>query len=155
MITADTITDEQIRELWSTQPNAITGVTLMEALGLEHWPRMRKPTPAEIRAARARCAEIINARRRFFVADNQGITYSFVALDVDQCRAILVKHGCVFYAPDGGETYDIERADIEWVELAPEQAAIRMTSDDGAEDPALRRLPLSQRAIGDWFCSEH
>lgn len=62
MITADTITDEQIRALWHDCANAITGVELMDALGLEYGPCMRKPTAAETTKARARCAEILNAR---------------------------------------------------------------------------------------------
>ena len=61
MITADTITDEQIKALWSSDPpSGISGRELMDALGLEYGPR--KPTADETRAARALCAEIINAR---------------------------------------------------------------------------------------------
>lgn len=92
---------------------------------------------------------------RFFVADSDGVTYSFVARDLDHCREILVRHGVVFYAADGSETNDVERAAIEWTELTPDQASLRMTSDDGQAIASLRRLPLSQRALGDWFCSEY
>lgn len=63
MITADTITDEQIRSLWQQGANAISGRELMDALGLEYGPCMRKPTTDETRAARARCAEIINGQK--------------------------------------------------------------------------------------------
>lgn len=61
MITADTITDEQIRGLWSGRPNAITGRQLMIALG-EPFPWGEYPSAEETRSARARCAEILNAR---------------------------------------------------------------------------------------------
>lgn len=60
-LTADTITDEQIREVWQVHPNGITGRTLMVALG-EPYPSGEYPSVDEIRTARARCAEILNAR---------------------------------------------------------------------------------------------
>lgn len=61
MITADTITDEQIRSCWTEFHNAITKRELMAAL--------REPVrdghnwdDADVMAARARCAELLNAR---------------------------------------------------------------------------------------------
>lgn len=62
MITAETITDEQIRELWGSKPNAITGRTLMVALS-EPFPWGEYPSAEETHKARARCAEILNARQ--------------------------------------------------------------------------------------------
>lgn len=61
-VTADTITDEQIMKLWRDHPNSITGRLLMEALGENRGPGFRKLTADETRTARARCAEIFNAR---------------------------------------------------------------------------------------------
>lgn len=63
MLTADTITDEQIRELWRWPSNAITGRLLFTALG-EPVGFAEAPTAEEIRAARARCAELLNARAK-------------------------------------------------------------------------------------------
>lgn len=60
-LTAETITDEQIRELWSTPHNGITGRILFIALG-HQFPWGEFPSAEETRAARARCAEILNAR---------------------------------------------------------------------------------------------
>ena len=62
VVTADTITDEEIRELWSRGDNAITGRTLFIALG-EAVGGFYTPSADEIREARARCAEIWNARK--------------------------------------------------------------------------------------------
>lgn len=64
MITADTITDEQIRELHSEMRSAEDGFMYVtwEALGHEQGPCYRKPTADEVRDARARCAAILNAR---------------------------------------------------------------------------------------------
>jgi hypothetical protein len=50
MITADTITDEQIRHLWAS--GAISEDTAHEALNSTVWPRERA-------AARARCAALL------------------------------------------------------------------------------------------------
>lgn len=60
-LTAETITDEQIRKLWRMNAG-LTGRTLMIALG-EPFAWGEFPTADEQRAARARCAEILNARR--------------------------------------------------------------------------------------------
>ncbi len=62
-ITADTITDEQVKSVWSLPGNLITGRVLMDALG-EPLPSGEYPSPDEIRAARARCAAILNARAK-------------------------------------------------------------------------------------------
>jgi hypothetical protein len=61
-VTAETITDEQIKALWEEGTNTINGATLMDALGAEWGPCMRKPSLDETRTARAHCAEILNAR---------------------------------------------------------------------------------------------
>lgn len=71
-LTADTITDEQIRELLVeflyTKPLDSYAVDLADkALGRQsryqpHDPA-RQPSPDCIRNARARCAEILNARK--------------------------------------------------------------------------------------------
>jgi len=53
MLTADTITDEQIMILFLA--SAISADTAHEATNTGVWPRERE-------AARARCAEILNAR---------------------------------------------------------------------------------------------
>lgn len=55
-LTADTVTDEQISAAWRT--GKLSGPDLMDALGLSHGPRI--PTSEQRRAARARCAEILN-----------------------------------------------------------------------------------------------
>jgi hypothetical protein len=60
VITADTITDDQIRDVWRSR-GPITGRTLMIALG-EPFPWGEFPSAEETRKARARCAEILNAR---------------------------------------------------------------------------------------------
>ncbi len=54
MITADTITDEQIRELMLSADSATSGHAMSALHGRSEWIRYR---------GRARCAEIINARR--------------------------------------------------------------------------------------------
>jgi hypothetical protein len=61
VITADTITDEQVKSVWALGGNLITGRQLMDALS-EPLPSGEYPTPTEVREARARCAEILNAR---------------------------------------------------------------------------------------------
>ena len=63
MITADNITDEQIRELrdWASGKREITIMHFAHAaLGLD--PTANRVGPAAIASARARCAEILNAR---------------------------------------------------------------------------------------------
>jgi hypothetical protein len=59
MVTADTITDEQIRQVWHDYPNEITARQLMCALNEK---LLLQPgwTKQEIRDARALCAEILN-----------------------------------------------------------------------------------------------
>lgn len=59
-VTSETITDEQIRVVWSFGTNAVTGRTLMVALS-EPWPSGEYPTADEIRTARALCADAWNA----------------------------------------------------------------------------------------------
>jgi len=58
MLTADTITDDQLRELRRVLPfHGLTYTTISVALG------ERRPFPSQSKlAARARCAEILNAR---------------------------------------------------------------------------------------------
>ena len=63
MITADTITDEQVRSVWALGGNLISGRELMNALS-EPLPSGEYPSPDEVREARARCAEILNARAK-------------------------------------------------------------------------------------------
>jgi len=63
-VTAETITDEQIRALWRVAGNEMTGPILMAALNTPYVinKRERGWTRAEVRTARARCADILNAR---------------------------------------------------------------------------------------------
>ncbi|HEY6037256.1 MAG TPA: hypothetical protein VIV58_23410 [Kofleriaceae bacterium] len=56
-ITADNITDEQIRELIAA--SAVPLATALDAMGMRAWGL---PSKKEQRIARARCAEILNAR---------------------------------------------------------------------------------------------
>lgn len=91
--------------------------------------------------------------KRFFVADND-ITYSFVATDIDHCKSLLAGSGVVFFTKDGEETYDIELADITWSEITAQDAATRFTVSDGGPPTDVYRCPLSERGLGDWFCSE-
>ncbi len=63
MVTAETITEKEIREVWSSHPNAITGRTLMVALR-EPNPSGELPSDDDVRAARARCAEVMNRREQ-------------------------------------------------------------------------------------------
>jgi hypothetical protein len=58
-LTADTITDEHITAAWKT--GKLSGPDLMDALGEQHGPRI--PTEGQIMAARARIAELLNARK--------------------------------------------------------------------------------------------
>jgi len=60
MLTADTITDDQLRELRLMRPfHGLTYTTISVALG------ERRPFPSQSKVtARARCAEIHNARNR-------------------------------------------------------------------------------------------
>lgn len=67
-LTADTITDEQIRELWARR-DGLTGDEVLHVIrahdGLDlNNPDNRHPgfVEAFIKPARARCAEILNAR---------------------------------------------------------------------------------------------
>lgn len=62
-LTADTITDAQIRALWKAGGNAISGRTLMIALA-EPFPWGDYPSAEEIRVAREICAEVLNKRTR-------------------------------------------------------------------------------------------
>jgi hypothetical protein len=83
MLTAETITDEQIRELrremaeeriYERWPDGTGAMMLVTDLALQsgrdddparRWTAERDrrlPTPAAVRNARARCAEILNAR---------------------------------------------------------------------------------------------
>lgn len=60
MLTADTITESHVRRVWEEYPNAITGREVMAALNEPHitghaW------SADEIRAAREKCASILNA----------------------------------------------------------------------------------------------
>lgn len=57
-LTADTITDEQIRELLAEASDLVVDCQLALGRGIA-----LRPLASEIRAARARCAEILNALR--------------------------------------------------------------------------------------------
>ncbi len=59
-VTAKTITDEQIKELWERHHNAISGRTLCIAAGVAVGGR--PSSIEEIHAARSECAEAWNAR---------------------------------------------------------------------------------------------
>jgi hypothetical protein len=59
LLTSDDVTKAEIDEAWST--GELSGPDLMDALGLVHG--LRCPTPGRVRLARARCAEILNARK--------------------------------------------------------------------------------------------
>lgn len=61
MITAENITDAQIREAWETCGNCITGRQLMVALA-EPFPWGEYPSAAETHKARARVAHVLNTR---------------------------------------------------------------------------------------------
>ena len=100
--------------------------------------------------------------RRFFRMENQGVSYSFVATDIDHCKRILCDHGAVVYDADDeeiqlrkGQYAEFEKADCDWFELTHDQASLKFTiSDDGpaGED---YRAPLSERELGAFFCSEY
>ena len=70
-VTGETITDEQIRELWKHGGNAITGRTLFIALG-EPFPWGEYPSADEIARGRALCAESWNARLETTVETGSG-----------------------------------------------------------------------------------
>ena len=99
--------------------------------------------------------------RRYFSMDNQGISYSFVAMNIDHCKWLLTDAKVVVFDADNEEiqldpaTPDlIEKADLEWMELTAEQASLKMTiSEDGPRGEE-RRAPLANRELGAWFCSE-
>lgn len=61
-ITAENITDKQIRELFQEDRSFTRALLVETALGQAMGPGFRHPTAGEIREARARCAEILNAR---------------------------------------------------------------------------------------------
>ena len=62
-LTAETITDEQIRELFREERSFSRALLVETALGQAAGPCFRFPTEEEMRAARARCAAILNARK--------------------------------------------------------------------------------------------
>lgn len=66
MLTADTLTDEKIRELIDASGSSPTTInTCFEALGpSDMFWSWQQPTPDRVRDCRARCAEIINARAK-------------------------------------------------------------------------------------------
>lgn len=61
-VTPETLTDEIIRDAWSTCPNSFTGRDLMAALG-EPYPMGAYPSAEVISMARQRICDVINARR--------------------------------------------------------------------------------------------
>lgn len=59
-VTAETITDEQIRQLWSLNPAGITGRTLFVAFG-EPYPSGECPSLEEVSQARKVLADAWNS----------------------------------------------------------------------------------------------
>lgn len=102
--------------------------------------------------------EFVEIPPRFFDMDNHGVSYSFVARDLEHCKAILAGVATAMYDAQDIEfeartVADVDRADCEWRELTLEQAAMKFTICDGGPGP--HRAPLSERMLGDYFCSEY
>lgn len=90
------------------------------------------------------------AGRRFFKLGDGGAYYWFVARDQDHAREILRAHGVELTKPDGySAPVDDPALDLEWTELTAARAAEIRTHD---EDNIT--MPLADRKMGDWFCSE-
>lgn len=93
--------------------------------------------------------------KKFFeVDDGSGVDYTIVARDVEHAKEILRSHGVEFTKEDGysASIDHPEFASLEWRELLLEQAEVKMTIEDGGNQPY--RAPLSQRRLGDFYCSE-
>jgi hypothetical protein len=92
--------------------------------------------------------------KRFFGVDDGGASYWIVARDPDHAKRILLDAG-VEFTDDDGDTSAIDDprfAMLDWVELPAERAAETYCwSEDGCGE----HKPLTQYAIGDWFCSEY
>ena len=92
---------------------------------------------------------------RYFRGDNDGCTYTVVALDLEDAKDILRNAGITFIGLDAsGNKNDglpFEQATIEWREETPERAAeIRVFDDEHSES-----RPLNTFKPGDWFSSEY
>lgn len=62
MITAESITDDEVRSVWTDFHNAITGRELMAALREPLWDGHVWPDE-EVAEARTRCAQLLAARK--------------------------------------------------------------------------------------------
>ncbi len=95
-----------------------------------------------------------NDQRRYLRASDGGIDYTFVVRDRNHARKIMRDHGVEFCGPGGTSELGIDGAEergwITWSELTDEHAARMRTHDDHGEEPR----PLTERKLGDWYCSE-
>lgn len=86
--------------------------------------------------------------QRYFQCEDNGCTYSFVALDLDHAKRLLAESGTVTVAESDAAYPGIEP--VEWTEIDAERAA-RLNCDDMEG----RRGPLTSFGPGDWFSSEY
>lgn len=88
--------------------------------------------------------------RRFFTVNDGGATYFLVARTVDHARQLLRDSGVEFTDDDlcSASVDDPRFAHLVWTELTADRAAEIVThGEDGTR-------PLSERELGDWFCTE-
>lgn len=88
--------------------------------------------------------------KRYFHLDDEYCTYTVVATDLGHARKIIDESGAEF----GDPSVRLEDAaargdDLHWSEVSAEDAATITVFDD----PHTR--PLTECALGDWFCSEY
>ncbi len=86
---------------------------------------------------------------RFFECDDDDeVTYTIVAIDLDHAKNVIRKAGIEFGSP----SQPLDRAvGLTWRELSKERVArmLRCHTDDERGV-----IPLAQARIGEWFCSE-
>jgi len=86
--------------------------------------------------------------QRYFVCDDNGCYYTFVATDLEHAKKILADSGMVTVAETDAAWPGI--VPVEWSEIGPEKAATTICNDMEGH-----RGPLTEFGPGDWFTSEY
>ncbi len=96
--------------------------------------------------------------KRYFGVDDHvnggGVDYTIVARDQAHAKQLLIEAGVEFCDENGMShpVNDPRVQDVHWWEIEPARAAkIQCHHDDNPKSPT---TPLTECAIGDWFCTE-
>lgn len=95
--------------------------------------------------------------KHFFHLTDGGATYLLVAQDLPHAQQLLRDAGVELTADDGS-SYPVDAPEVgsaRWRELSAAAAAEKHVWLGTADDGKSPRVPLTDCAVGDWFCSEY